>query len=58
MNKRIDGRVASAHRDIKITRNFTKHALGSVLIEYGEVDQIFGNPIDKRTENYVTGRIG
>ena len=28
------------------------------LIEYGEVDQIFGNPIDKRTENYVTGRIG
>ena len=28
------------------------------LIEYGEVEQIFGNPIDKRTENYVTGRIG
>jgi len=28
------------------------------LIEYGEVDQIFGNPYDKRTENYVTGRIG
>ena len=28
------------------------------LIEYGEVDQIFGNPIDKITENYVTGRIG
>ena len=28
------------------------------LIEYGEVDQIFGNPKDKRTEEYVTGRIG
>ena len=28
------------------------------LIEYGEVDQIFGNPKDKRTEAYVTGRIG
>ena len=23
-----------------------------------EEDLIFGNPIDKRTENYVTGRIG
>ena len=28
------------------------------LIEYGEVNQIFGNPKDKRTEDYVTGRIG
>ena len=28
------------------------------LIEYGEVNQIFGNPVDKRTEEYVTGRIG
>jgi len=28
------------------------------LIEYGEVNQIFGNPKDKRTEEYVTGRIG
>ena len=28
------------------------------LIEYGEVDQIFGNPKDKKTEEYVTGRIG
>ena len=28
------------------------------LIEYGEVDQILGNPKDKRTEEYVTGRIG
>ena len=28
------------------------------LIEYGENEQIFGNPKDKRTEDYVTGRIG
>ena len=36
MNTRIDGRDESSHRKIKITKNFTKHALGSVLIEYGE----------------------
>ena len=28
------------------------------LVEYGETDQIFANPKDKRTENYITGRFG
>ncbi len=28
------------------------------LIEYGTNEQVFGNPIDPRTEAYVTGRIG
>ena len=28
------------------------------LVEYGETDQIFTNPQDERTENYITGRIG
>lgn len=28
------------------------------LIEYGSNEQIFGNPVDQRTEAYVTGRIG
>jgi len=28
------------------------------LIEYGTNESIFGNPKDKRTEDYVTGRIG
>ena len=30
----------------------------SQMVEYGTNEQIFGNPIDKRTEDYVTGRIG
>lgn len=29
-----------------------------VLVEHGETGQIFTNPIDKRTESYITGRIG
>ena len=28
------------------------------LIEYGETDQIFDRPQDKRTEDYITGRFG
>ena len=28
------------------------------LIEYGETDQIFDRPEDKRTEDYITGRFG
>ncbi len=28
------------------------------LVEHGDTDQIFTNPKDERTENYITGRIG
>ena len=30
--------------------------LNGSLIEYGETNQIFSNPTDKRTEDYITGR--
>ena len=29
-----------------------------ILVEYDRTDQIFSNPSDERTENYVTGRFG
>ena len=28
------------------------------LIEYGDTDQVFTNPTEKRTEDYITGRFG
>lgn len=28
------------------------------LIEYGDTDQVFTNPVEKRTEDYITGRYG
>ncbi|HTY82001.1 MAG TPA: phosphate ABC transporter ATP-binding protein, partial [Dehalococcoidales bacterium] len=28
------------------------------LIEYGQTTQVFTNPKDKRTEDYITGRFG
>jgi phosphate transport system ATP-binding protein len=29
-----------------------------VLVEYGKTSQLFTNPKDKRTEDYITGRFG
>ncbi len=28
------------------------------LVEYGKTDDIFSNPVEKRTEDYITGRFG
>ena len=28
------------------------------LVEYGDTDEIFTNPKDRRTESYISGRIG
>ena len=33
---RIDGRKNDELRQIKFTHDFTKHALGSVLVEFGD----------------------
>lgn len=32
--------------------------LSGVMMEFGETNQIFTNPQDKRTEDYITGRFG
>lgn len=34
-----------------------EHITGQ-LIEYGPTDQLFTNPVDKRTEDYISGRFG
>ncbi len=38
--------------------DYTAFFLMGELIEYGETAQIFENPRDKRTEDYITGRFG
>jgi phosphate transport system ATP-binding protein len=35
-----------------------EHGLRSRLIEYGYTNELFTNPKDKRTEDYITGRFG
>lgn len=37
---------------------FLNEGEGGVLVEYGTADDIFTNPKDKRTEDYITGRFG
>jgi phosphate transport system ATP-binding protein len=36
----------------------SEHGLNGRLIEYGATNEIFTNPRDKRTEDYITGRFG
>lgn len=38
--------------------DYTAFLLAGELVEYGETDQIFTLPKDKRTEDYITGRFG
>jgi phosphate transport system ATP-binding protein len=38
--------------------DFTGYFLLGELIEFGETSQIFTNPSDSRTEDYITGRFG
>ena len=28
------------------------------MVEFGETEQIFARPVDRRTEDYITGRFG
>ncbi len=36
----------------------TAFMLNGELVEFSDTDQLFSNPKDKRTEDYITGRFG
>jgi phosphate transport system ATP-binding protein len=38
--------------------NYTAFLYEGKLIEYGEIAQVFTNPVQKQTEDYITGRFG
>jgi phosphate transport system ATP-binding protein len=38
--------------------DFTGFFLNGILVEFNRTDEIFVNPRDKRTEDYITGRFG
>ena len=38
--------------------DYTAFFLLGELIEYGESEELFSRPKDKRTEDYITGRFG
>lgn len=53
--KRTDGRAADQLRPIKITRNFIKHAEGSVLIEVGDTKVICTATVDEKIPPFLKG---
>jgi len=53
---RNDGRSATALRSIIITRNFTKHAEGSVLIEFGDTKVLCTASVEESVPPFLRGK--
>jgi len=53
---RPSGRALDQLRDIKITRNFTKHAEGSVLVEFGDTKVICTATVESRVPSFLRGK--
>lgn len=54
------GRLADQMRPIKITRNYTKHAEGSVLIEFGDTKVLCNATVEEGVPRFlkVRGKVG
>jgi len=53
---RPSARAADELRPVKITRNYIKHADGSVLIEFGDTRVICTASIDNSVPHFLRGR--
>jgi len=53
---RPSGRAPDQLRDIKITRHYTKHAEGSVLIEFGDTRVICTASVEDRVPGFLRGQ--
>ena len=54
--KRPSGRAADQLRSIRITRNYTKHAEGSVLVEFGDTKVICTASIENGVPRFLKGQ--
>lgn len=53
---RYDGRTPDSLRNIVITRNYTKHAEGSVLVEFGDTKVICTASVDESVPPFLRGK--
>ena len=53
---RPSGRAAEQVRPIKITRHYTKHAEGSVLVEFGETKVLCNATIEESVPRFLKGQ--
>ncbi|MBC3870293.1 ribonuclease PH [Undibacterium oligocarboniphilum] len=56
ITQRPDGRATDALRPIVISRHFTKHAEGSVLIEFGDTQVICTASIEDKVPGFLKGK--
>lgn len=53
---RPSGRTPDQLREIRITRNYTKHAEGSVLVEFGDTKVICTASVEQRVPHFLRGK--
>ncbi len=53
--QRPSGRLANQLRTIKLTRNYTKHAEGSVLVEFGDTKVLCNATVDEGVPRFMRG---
>ncbi len=53
--QRPSGRKADQLRDIKLTRNYTKHAEGSILVEFGDTKVICTASVEASVPRFLRG---
>ncbi len=53
---RPSGRQADQLREIRITRNYTKHAEGSVLVEFGETRVLCNVSVEEKVPHFLKGK--
>jgi ribonuclease PH len=54
--RRADGRAGDALRPVRITRAFTRHAEGSVMIEFGDTRVLCTVSVDERVPSFLKGK--
>ena len=57
-NMQQAARVSDMTAFYSVEVNETSDTRTGILVEYDRTDKIFSNPVDERTERYVTGRFG
>jgi ribonuclease PH len=53
---RFDGRTAESLREVRITRNYIKHAEGSVLVEFGDTKVICTASVESSVPPFLRGK--
>lgn len=56
MNQRTDGRAPAALRPLTITRHYTRHAEGSVLVEFGHTKVLCTASVEERVPPFLKGK--